>query len=547
LAKEVITIELGEDINEVVKSIVGEILGDTENSVLIFVYRRNDCRLLAEYINKHLCSRGEKVSLPYHSGMSSGEREHVRKQFLDGGVRCFVTTTALAMGVNLPATHVLIRDTTFWGTGKLSVAEMLQMLGRAGRGRKAGHGMVLIRTNDKWEASQLSELLKVEEILPIKSSFETRETPFPFRKQESDGQGIQRVAEIISALLLRYGKSGQTDEQINKILGYTLAGEALQNLVPQGLAWLANRLLAYKDENHKYHLTRLGERATQSVFPAKYAAGLGQLIRDLLEVDVEDRILARWSPVDHLIVLELMSERTPELRRFSESLADQIDGRMEGRAPGEKSVLFVEWIRGLAGYSRADELLGSLDLAGSRNSKKWSQSARKYAYMGAFRALVLDELSRGSPVVDIERVWGIKDLEGLQERWRDNDLWLLSGLTGLYDIKCFFFHLCQNCQANTERIQRVKACFGIMRGQVYDVMERIKYCSPLGPLMKGVRGMLKNSRDPKIGFNSIKKLEAAGIANIGEVAKLDIQQLVQLGLRKDFAKQVRQYVRRRML
>ncbi len=55
-----------------------------------------------------------------------------------GQTRCVVATTSLAMGVNLPATHVFVRDLLFQGEGKLSISQLLQMSGRAGRGDKPG-------------------------------------------------------------------------------------------------------------------------------------------------------------------------------------------------------------------------------------------------------------------------------------------------------------------------------------------------------------------------------------------------------------------------
>jgi hypothetical protein len=77
-------------------------------------------------------SVGAGGAIAYHSGMSGTARAAVRKAFLAGRSRCVVTTTALALGVNLPASHVVVRAATFLGEGRLGVDEILQMLGRAG-------------------------------------------------------------------------------------------------------------------------------------------------------------------------------------------------------------------------------------------------------------------------------------------------------------------------------------------------------------------------------------------------------------------------------
>jgi hypothetical protein len=76
------------------------------------------------------------------------------------------------MGVNQPATHVLVRDNTFPGIGRLEAPELLQMLGRAGRGECPGHGTVLVRPTDGWEANELANALHDEVVPEVVSPFE---------------------------------------------------------------------------------------------------------------------------------------------------------------------------------------------------------------------------------------------------------------------------------------------------------------------------------------------------------------------------------------
>jgi replicative superfamily II helicase len=71
----------------------------------------------------------------------------------------------LAAGVNLPTTHVIVRDLTFQGTDPLPVDQLVQMAGRAGRGDKRGHAFFVHRKNDAW---------KIERLLT-----ELKEPPFP--------------------------------------------------------------------------------------------------------------------------------------------------------------------------------------------------------------------------------------------------------------------------------------------------------------------------------------------------------------------------------
>src|SRR5207249_1203543 len=139
LRKEVLALDDPDEIDAVVVEEVGRALRQSqETAVLVFVYRRASAERLAVHLAEVLGDIGG--ALPYHSGMSTAARAAVRDTFVSGRTRCVVTTTALALGVNLPPTHVIVRDATFPGVGRLEVMQLLQMLGRAGRGETAGEG-----------------------------------------------------------------------------------------------------------------------------------------------------------------------------------------------------------------------------------------------------------------------------------------------------------------------------------------------------------------------------------------------------------------------
>jgi len=66
----------------------------------------------------------------------------LRMAYIKGETRCLVSTTALGAGVNLPATHVIVRDLTFGREGAVPIGDLLQMMGRAGRGERVGRAVV---------------------------------------------------------------------------------------------------------------------------------------------------------------------------------------------------------------------------------------------------------------------------------------------------------------------------------------------------------------------------------------------------------------------
>ena len=73
-------------------------------------------------------------------------------------------------------------------------------------------------------------------------------------------------------------------------------------------------------------------------------------------------------------------------------------------------------------------------------------------YVSMLSALVLDEHSNGASMDDIERRWGLHKLDGIEESWRDNVMWLLSGQASLLEIRCFYHHLVENCAATPAQI-----------------------------------------------------------------------------------------------
>ena len=59
---------------------------------------------LREYIPKSVAF--------HHAGLSPGDRQIVEELFLSGRIKVLVSTSTLAMGVNLPAHLVIIKSTT---------------------------------------------------------------------------------------------------------------------------------------------------------------------------------------------------------------------------------------------------------------------------------------------------------------------------------------------------------------------------------------------------------------------------------------------------
>lgn len=529
LNKHILQLQEGDVVEDTILAWTKEVLDQApDTQVLIFVYQTKSAEKLSRIINKAI--PGE-LARYYHSKTSTAHRSKVKADFSAGMVRVVVTTTSLAMGINLPTTHVLVRDLSFPGAENPGISDILQMMGRAGRGDTEGHAYVLLKPGDVWTFDKLKNQLETEPVPDLKSSFDYVENNW--RVQSADDS--LRVATLIASLLARKGDAGYSEDGLNTFLGNSFGGSHLTNQLPIGLSWLKEQKIAHLEDD-LWKLTRLGKNAVEAVLPLEFAYSISNMIRDLLIFDATDRALDNWTQLDTLFCIQLLHESLPKPRRFSERVADQVDEWFEQDL--ERSAYFYsEWVKGKEGYSKAESLLGSLDLSESGNQ------ARKRAYLAFFHALILFERSRGKRIPDIESKYGITNLAGLEEKWRDSALWLLSGLTKILEIKSFYYHLKENCQANDDRVSRVKKILTKMRHQIYDLQEQIKYCSPLGPVLLEFRRI----GNVGVGERTIQALEQNGVTDLKSLLKQTDESLAGMGIRKPQIKAILRFIKRRRI
>ena len=100
--------------------------------------------------------------------------------------------------------------------------------------------------------------------------------------------------------------------------------------------------------------------------------------------------------------------------------------------------MYRSLLRGSAGFSKAEELFGSLLLENVKNHLNDAEWARRKGYLGMSRAIALWERAIGADPSVIERNWRFSDLAGIEESWRDDRIWLLSALTDVCDLRCFY-------------------------------------------------------------------------------------------------------------
>ena len=526
-------LDVGEDPNESVAGWLKEELNDQKSQALVFIHQARQTASTAAKLTESLgVLAGRAGALAYNSQMSPAQRGRVRAQFVSGECRVVVATSALAMGVNLPATHTVVRDLTYIGTRSPGIGEILQMVGRAGRGNQAGKSLVVKRTTDRWESDELREGLRLEVLPPLRSAF--------LAPNHSALRTLQPpVVEVIASMLLRSGEVGKSLLDAQAFFEHSLGGNAIATLVPESLKWLHKELLAFEEEStNKFKLTRLGDAIVRGNLPLKVGARFGQLLRDLVTLEEDKETLGRWTPLDFLIILELLHEGTPSLRRFSADLAIQVTAWCEAH-PTKVPMFFRKWLRGEKGFSTASEVMGSMGIEPADKVADLDEWARQRGYLAVFNAIVIFERSQGKSAVDLERQFGISNLEGVEERWRDTMIWLLGGLVRCLDIKCFYFHLKESCEAGDDRIKSVKLQLGAMRRALFELIEQIKYASPLGGIVLTMRRRGRSG----VGSETIRKLEAIGVTRMDQIATLSEDDLVESGVGRNIAKKLLSHVR----
>jgi hypothetical protein len=70
--------------------------------------------------------------------------------------------------------------------------------------------------------------------------------------------------------------------------------------------------------------------------------------------------------------------------------------------------------------------------------------------------------------------------------WRAETLWLLAGLAKLLDIRTFYYHLKEDCQADMGQVKAVKRTLGKAKSTP---SRNNSHCSALGPLLREMHRM----------------------------------------------------------
>ncbi len=542
LEKWVYCLDREDSVDSLLLSEVKSILTDPKCSVLIFVYQTASAEKLATAIaeaisNKKIMQHDLTAAINagvawFHSKLSAATKASILHSMEIGTVRVAVSTTALSMGINLPATHVFVRDTSFTGYKDLDISDLMQMIGRAGRGDNSGTGIVLLSGNNLSKESTIVSGIKNEEVPVISSRLVPVDRDYTFGTPKDDIFYIDRVGNQLMGILNRYTSITMTE--LEEYLSFTLGGSRFEEL-PMVLRYLSNWKEVYFDEDtNEYQLTHLGRTAAQYYLPPLTAANLGQFVRDLLSDKPSGEHIAKLKPIDYLIILCLVSNENKPIVLYNRTIPAKIASYMEALPLNEKSYLYRTWIT-----TAPENLLGSAHVIYDKDI-----DAQKYIMRCVFLAMLIYDLSKGVPSKQTNEYYKI-DVEEIQEKLRDNAIWILCGIEQVLEIKSFYYHLKSNLESEPEQIQKVEAAFKESSKAIFSLVANLKFRSNLGELIRSIKRVYPNAESYP-GEGTLRKLEGYGIHTIKDLVGKTAEDLKELGIRKEYSEMIAAYIKKRM-
>ncbi len=491
-----------------------EITHDSDRSLIVFVYRKGDVEKLAKRVGELFQAPGQVAA--FHSGVSPSKKKELAVAFRDKRVRVIVCTTTLAMGVNTPATDVVIRDTVFHGFGRLNVSDIQQMTGRAGRGSREGNATVLFSEKEEWAG--LASAMRDGDILPLRPQLLPLQYRASARRRE---QGEAESRRLATALLTHIAgrKSANADELV-AFLGRTYSGTCSAVSGSEVLATvqeLVSDKLIYQIENSEstYAATKLGRTVSMAGLSAETGGMFGAFLRAMIGLSEKQRehephsesLLRRLTGLD-LIVLCLASFETRDflLPKLKAEQLRKLEEYLELLPPNEKPILNL-WRHSDSANYPTRRLLTTLRFPGDPESGVLWRLLRTGA--------MLCDHAHGRQLDDLITSYGgyEGDFEG---RIKPAVIWLLNSLAQICTgTKCY------------------KLDFIAIRA--YELMQDLVVGGSLGKLL-AVDG---------IGIKSIDKLLSAGIRRFEDLTAIRPEALLAMGLGQQQVNAIRRVTIRR--
>ncbi|MFY4811162.1 ATP-dependent DNA helicase [Haloarcula sp. AONF1] len=225
----------------------------------------------------------------HHAGLSRGHRELVEEAFRDRLVKVVCATPTLAAGVNTPSRRVVVRDWRRYdgsagGMAPLSVLEVHQMMGRAGRPGLDPYGEAVLIASSHDEVDELFERYVWADPEPVRSKL-AAEPALRTHILATVASGFARSREGLLEFLEQTLYASQTDD----------SGQ-LERVVDDVLTYL-QRNDFLEIEAGELDATSLGHTVSRLYLDPMSAAEIVDGLRDW-ERGASDSTSASGSPAD---------------------------------------------------------------------------------------------------------------------------------------------------------------------------------------------------------------------------------------------------------
>lgn len=512
-------IERVEDKDASVIEMARTVLAAEERSLIVFVYRKADATALATRLREAL-GQPEKIAA-FHAGMSASERRGTGVRFRDRTIRVLVATTSLKMGINTPATDVIVRDSVFPGVGRLSTSDVVQMLGRAGRGAIPGVGTVLVGPKESFEGYR--EDFVSGTIEPIRARLLPKKSTYGRGRKEvaaADTAPIRTVLLTQLCVKNELRTAGLTEFLQSTLSGRTYGVETTE--VQRAIQFLEQEKLAYRQETSEdtYSATRLGRTTSLTGLSAESGAMLGGFLRALIRLEEKGReqgaedggVLRHVTNLDLLFLACASFEARDQVlgkprARDVEEVVEQVE-----RLPPEEKPIVHRWRDPGSAANPTRRLLSSLRLMPESRTEI---DERATYYRTLRTALMLWEHARGSTLATLQAKYGVYPGE-FESGLKPTVVWILNSLA-------------QICTG--------KRCYKLdfLALQAYELIGELSLGATLGKLV-AIDGF---------GRRSAERLLDAGIRDLQDPRLASIEFLLGAGLQKPQAELVRRVVVRR--
>lgn len=184
---------------DVIVPLARKLLQADKSSVIVFRNTRGGAQGCAGYLSRELRldSASEAVAVLPRADLSSAspdlasalqggtafhtsdlnreERATVERAFRRGTIRVIAATSGIAAGINTPASAVIIAETNWAGPGRpaMSIGDVLNMAGRAGRYGYQETGKAVIIADSAWRRTALVDQYVLGTPPPLRSTFES--------------------------------------------------------------------------------------------------------------------------------------------------------------------------------------------------------------------------------------------------------------------------------------------------------------------------------------------------------------------------------------